>query len=157
VDPAEWNAHAWKLASDSDPTMRDPTEAVRLAELAVAADPKNAVYVRTLGVARYRAGDFTAAIEALKRSIDAGGFNARNAFFLAMAHARLGDREEAGQWYLQANRWTRQKQTTNAELRRFREEAAAVLDVADDKRRGPQRAPNAPPLSKDARPGMKPE
>lgn len=76
-DAQEWNAHAWKLATDSDVNQRDPAEAVRLAERAVEAEPKNAAYLNTLGVARYRAGDFRGSINALKHSFDVDGVNAR--------------------------------------------------------------------------------
>jgi Flp pilus assembly protein TadD len=157
VIPADWNARAWKLATDFDPSRRDPAEAVRLAELAVAADPKNLVYVRTLGVARYRAGDLNGAIEALKRSNDGSGYSGPCGFFLAMAHARLGQDEEAGRSYLEAHRWMRQKYPNNSELRRFREEAATVLDVAGDKALRKPPAPSGSPLpSKNARPAAKP-
>ena len=90
LNPAEWNAQAWKLATDPDPSARNPIEAVRLAERTVAAEPKNADFVKTLGVARYRAGDFAGSIEALNRSIDGQGLSGQAAFFLAMAQARLG-------------------------------------------------------------------
>ncbi len=73
ASPAEWNAHAWKLATDHDPSARNPIEAVRLAEQTVASDPKNGDYVKTLGVARYRAGDLAGSIEALNRSVEWSG------------------------------------------------------------------------------------
>jgi serine/threonine protein kinase len=156
LNPVEWNNHAWRLATDPDPSARDSTEAVRLAEQAVAAEPNNAGYVSTLGVARYREGDFRASIEALNRSMVSRGLNGDDAFFLAMAHARLGRHAEAQDWYRKADEWTRAKKPKNAELKRFREEASAVLDVANEKTIEPKPSPNDPPLSKGPAPATTP-
>jgi serine/threonine protein kinase len=144
-DPNEWNTLAWKLATDSDINQRDPAEALRLAEKAVATAPKNANYLTTLGVARYRTGDFPGAIEAFARSHDGRKPTGRDAFFLAMAEARLGRDREAQGWYATANQWMRQNDPRDAVLRRIREEAFAVLDVANDRPRTPTQ-----PSSKDA-------
>ena len=147
-DPGEWNTLAWKLTMDSDINQRDPAQAVPLAEKAVAAEPKNFSYLTTLGVARYRTGDFAGAIESLTRSLDSRGPSGRNGFFLAMAHARLGNDGEAQRWYATANHWMRQNEPRNAELERIREEAFAVLDVANDPvRRAVQSAPKGKPAS----------
>lgn len=148
ASPAEWNAHAWKLATDPDPSARNPIEAVRLAEQTVASDPKNGDYVKTLGVARYRAGDLAGSIEALNRSVDGQGLNGSAGFFLAMAQARLGRHAEAQVWYRSADEWMRANQPNDAALRRFRGEAAAVLDVADDK---PAEKPPGPPRARSRR------
>ena len=126
------------------------------AVMGYAAYGQNPLYQKTLGVSRYRAGDFSAAIEALKRSIEGRGFNGPEAFFLAMAHARLGQHDAAGNWYLQANRWTRQNHPNDAELRRFREEAVAVLDVADDRAPRTQKMPEKPPAPIGTAPASKP-
>ncbi len=131
-NPQEWNNHAWKLATDQDPGQRDPAQAVKLAEQAVAAEPANTSYANTLGVARYRAGDFAGAIQTLSLSENAREFVSHNAFFLAMAHARLGHHDEAAQWYTKASDWMRVHDPGNGELKRFRAEAAAVLEVAKD-------------------------
>ncbi len=69
---------------------------------------------------------------------------------------RLGRGSEAQQWYARANRWMRQNSPQDAELKRFREEAYAVLDVANDTiRPATQPAPKAPPGSKPAVPAGK--
>jgi hypothetical protein len=140
-NPQEWNNRAWSLATAADPNLRDPAEALRLAEQAVAAKPKSADYYNTLGVARYRSGDFRGAIDALKYSFERSGRRAHDAFFLAMAYARLGDHDDARAWYTTADGWMRQNKPNDAELRRFRVEAVAVLDVADD---GATRSPPRP-------------
>jgi hypothetical protein len=132
-NPMEWNNHAWKLATDEDPSGRDPAQALRLAEQAVTAEPQNMSFANTLGVARYRAGDFAGAIQTLSLPENARDFVSHNGFFLAMANARLGHHDEAAKWYAKANDWMRQHDPGNDGLQRFREEAAAVLEVAKDK------------------------
>ena len=150
VNPMEWNSLAWKMATDQDPAARNPAEAVKVAERAVNADPKNGMYLNTLGVARYRAKDFSGAIDALNRSILARGLNAEDAFFLAMAHARLSRQAEAKEWYGKANQHLQDTQANNSEVRRFREEAAAVLEALDDRPLGAAPTPSAPAAAKDA-------
>jgi hypothetical protein len=53
-----------------------------------------------------------------------------NAFFLAMAHWRLGEKAEARGWYDQGVQWMDKQQPQNEELRRFRAEAAQLLGLA---------------------------
>jgi tetratricopeptide (TPR) repeat protein len=132
-NPQEWNNHAWKLATDSDPSHRDPAQALKLAEQAVTAEPQNTSFANTLGIARYRTGDFAGAIQTLSIPDNVREFVSHNGFFLAMAHARLGHHDDAAQWYTRANDWMNQHDSGNDELQRFREEAAAVLSVVKDK------------------------
>jgi hypothetical protein len=155
--PDDLHTNAWKFATDPDPSARNPAEAVRLAERAVAADAKNCLYLKTLGVARYRAGDFSGSIEALKGSIDSEGLNGDDAFFLAMAQARLGRHAEALEWYEKADQWMRTNESSDAEVKRFREEAAAVLDVVAGKPIEAKPAPVNAPASNDAAPATKPK
>jgi hypothetical protein len=129
---------------------------VRLAELAVAADSKSITYYNTLGVARYRLGDFGTAIDALNQSFAAHGSDGHDGFFLAMVHARLGHHAEARDYARKADEWMRANQPNNAELIRFRAEAAAVLDVAGDKTAAHSQVQNiAPTASKNAAPAVK--
>ncbi len=99
----------------------------------MAAEPKNTGQANTLSIARYRTGDFAGAIQTLALSEKSSDVESHNAFFLAMAHARLGQHDEAAKWYAKAIEWMRQRDPNNRELQRFREEAAAVLEVAKDK------------------------
>ena len=64
--------------------------------------PDADVYWNTLGVAYYRAGDYASAAAALNRATAIGGGTAFDDVFLAMAHARLGDLEEARRELTQA-------------------------------------------------------
>jgi serine/threonine protein kinase/tetratricopeptide (TPR) repeat protein len=116
------NALAWILANCPDQELRDTSRAVNLANETVKRASENGDYWNTLGAARYRAGDYRGAVEALKKSMDfRKGGDASDRFFLAMAHWRLGDKEQARQFYDQAVQWTEEKKKTgDEELGRFR-------------------------------------
>jgi serine/threonine protein kinase/Flp pilus assembly protein TadD len=125
---------AWLLATCRDTSLRDPRLAVEEAKKAVALAPKEGGYWNTLGVAQYRAGDWKAALGALRRSMDLQkGGDSRDWFFLAMAHWQLGDKGQARQWYAQAVREMAKHDPKNEELRRFRTEAAQLLGVKEEK------------------------
>jgi serine/threonine protein kinase/Tfp pilus assembly protein PilF len=136
------NDLAWMLVTAPDPRLHDPAEAVRLATRASEQYPKAPNVWNTLGVARYRAGEYRAAIAALGKAEELGrgqefGFNA---LFLAMAHWRLGERDEARRWYDRAVAWIAKEKPGDDELRRFRAEAEGLLHVAD----GPPETERAP-------------
>jgi len=124
------NELAWLLATHPNPKFRDPGWAVDWAKRAVELAPKEGNYLNTLGVAHYRAGDWQAALAALKKSMELRqGGNSFDWFFLAMAHEKLGDKEKARQWYDRATRWMNKNLATDEELRRFQAEATQVLGV----------------------------
>jgi hypothetical protein len=50
-------------------------------------------------------------------------------FFLAMAHARMGDKQEARKWFDRAVAWMEKNRPGDDELRRFRAEAEELLLV----------------------------
>jgi eukaryotic-like serine/threonine-protein kinase len=92
-------------------------------------------FLNTLGVARYRAGDWQAAVEALdqSRKLRQGG-DGVDWLFLAMAHQKLGHHDEARKWYTQAVQWLEQNRQALAadraqaeEFGRLRREAEEVL------------------------------
>jgi tetratricopeptide (TPR) repeat protein len=110
--------------------------AARLAAFAVALSPAEQPSLNTLGVTLYRAGRFAEAIETLGKSLKAGkgqldGFDL---FFLAMAHHRLGQRDEARRCFDRAVAWMSHLGPLNAqqakELAAFRAVAEAVLALA---------------------------
>jgi hypothetical protein len=81
-------------------------------------------------VAYYRSGDDRAAVAALETSMrmQAGG-NSFDWFFLAMAHWRLGDRNQARTWFDRAVQWMDRHKPHDGELCRFRAEAEAMLAI----------------------------
>jgi tetratricopeptide (TPR) repeat protein/tRNA A-37 threonylcarbamoyl transferase component Bud32 len=125
------NLLAWFLATAPGPGLRDAARAVRLAKKAVAARPQSGEYRNTLGVAHYRNGDDRAAVAELEAAmrLRAGG-DSFDWFFLAMAHARLGERDKARAWFDRAVQWMDRHKPHNHELRRFRAEAQAMLGEA---------------------------
>ena len=138
------NDLAWILVTAPDRKLHNPAEAVRLAEKATKLAPTFANNWNTLGLARYRAGDYRGAIAALEKSEELGkgsefGFNA---VFLAMAHSQLGERDRAHHLYDEAVRWMDKNKPDDDELRRFRTEAAEVLlakdRAASETKKGPR-------------------
>jgi Flp pilus assembly protein TadD len=130
-DPAVNNERAWFLATSLEPRLRDAALAVRLAKKAVAARPQDADYRNTLGVAHYRSGDDKAAVAELETAMTLrGGGDSFDWFFLAMAHWRLGDRDQARAWFDRAVQGMDRHKPHDGELRRFRAEAEALLAEA---------------------------
>jgi serine/threonine protein kinase/Flp pilus assembly protein TadD len=119
------------LADSGDPQVRNPARAVTEAKKAVDLSPADARYWTALGLARYRAGQWQSAVAALDRATqlrpegDAADF-----FFLAMAHAQMGDKGDAHQWYDRAVRWT-ERTGPRHDLGIYRKEAATVLGIQE--------------------------
>ena len=127
------NNLAWSLTSvPSDPWF-DPARGLALARKAVALEPTEWAFLNTLGVATFRTGDWKTATEVLKQSITFNGSTAHDLFFLAMADWHQGRKQEARKLYDGAVAWTSKKMPTDAELGRFRAEAAALLGLPCDK------------------------
>jgi tetratricopeptide (TPR) repeat protein len=107
--------------------------AVELAQKAVTGSPDAAHIVNTLGIAYYRAGDWKAAIDTLKRAdaLYRGNNFSSNAFFIAMAHWQQGEKEQARKWYVPATVWMEKYGPKNAELLCFRSEAASLLQFPE--------------------------
>jgi tetratricopeptide (TPR) repeat protein len=124
------NDLAWLLAAESESALLDPPQAVRLADEAVRLAPDLEASWNTLGVARYRAGDWAGAVEALERSVAAGppGGTAFDHFFLAMAFQRLGDEGRARDSFGRAIDWSERHRSGHPDLARFRDEAVVLLD-----------------------------
>ena len=129
------NEHAWTLSVDSDPAKRDPHRAIKLAREAVELGPKVADYWNTLGVAEYREGNWKDAISSLQkyRELRTNDAEWGNPFFLAMAHWRLGNKDEAQSWYDKGVGWMDKHGSTSDTLIRFRSEAAELLGVNEKK------------------------
>jgi hypothetical protein len=50
-----------------------------------------------------------------------------------MAHWQLGEKDKAREWYDRAVQWMDNNQPTDEELRRFRVEAAELLELKEKK------------------------
>jgi tetratricopeptide (TPR) repeat protein len=127
---AALNDLAWLLATDPDPRVHDPSQALMLAEEAVRSSGDHEASWNTLGVTRYRVGDWAGAIEALERSalasIDGLG-TAFDHYFLSMAWCRLQHEGQAREWLERGIAWTARHRLGHPPLERFREEAESLL------------------------------
>jgi tetratricopeptide (TPR) repeat protein len=127
------NNLAWSLATAPDEDLRDPAKAVEYATRAVELAPRNAFYLGTLGSARYSSGDWKGAIADLERAIGLRNAddeaNASDAFFLAMAYGQTSDKDKARAWFERAVRWIEKGDKDDPELKRFRAQAAMLLEV----------------------------
>jgi tetratricopeptide (TPR) repeat protein len=145
TSPNDLNGLAWNLATGDDPLRFDPRvagTAVELAAKAVALSPDRGDIRNTLGVARYRAGEWKGAIADLEKSIELRkGGDSNDWFFLAMAHWQLGYKDEARRWYERGVEWMDKNDPTNETLTRFRAEAAELLDVSERNKARPFTAP----------------
>jgi tetratricopeptide (TPR) repeat protein len=121
---------AWLLATSADPKLRDPSQAVELAQQAVKLAPADANNHNTLAIAHYSAGHWKLAIEALQKSIDLKkDANAHDCFYLAMAYHQLGHNQKARASYAKAIASMDRQAPGEIELRRLRAEAAKLLGV----------------------------
>jgi tetratricopeptide (TPR) repeat protein len=153
LEPGNAFAHndlAWALAMSADPPRRDPAEALAHARKAVELAPNNGSFYNTLGVAEYRAGNWDAAVAALRKAVDLKrGGDAYDWFGLALVEERLGHADEARAWFDKAVAWTRRQAPRDQELRRLWSEASERLG-----RPGPDDpAPGAPAAPKLRDPG----
>jgi WD40 repeat protein len=135
---AAHNNLAWLLLAGPK-ALRDPKQALSLTRKAVELEPKQAIYVDTLGVALYYTGHFADAIPVLQRSLreQAGQTEAFDLFFLAMCHHRLGDAAKAKDCLQRGKQWfaKRKGQLPAAwleELSAFQAEADALLAQPPD-------------------------
>jgi serine/threonine protein kinase/WD40 repeat protein len=127
------NTFAWSLVSAPGST-HDQQRALSLARRAVELAPTRVIYLNTLGVAQYRAGQDAEAIVTLEKSLAAakGESDAFDLFFLAMARYRLGRVAEARADFNRAIQWRRDHPNLtqpgwSEELDAFQAEAEAVL------------------------------
>lgn len=133
--PDPQNDLAWLLVTAADHSVWKPSDAVELATAAVELAP-SANHWNTLGVAQYRAEDFAAAVSSLKKSVELDTDRRNltsNALFLAMAHWKRGEQDEARVWYDQATKSMGDNSLVDDELGRFRAEARTVLNVGTDR------------------------
>ena len=112
-----------------------PSSALALARKAVALTPGEALYLNTLGVALYRAGQYIEAIATLEKSLAAskGESDAFDLFFLAMARYKLGQVAQARAEFDRAIQWRREHTKSaqtgwNEDLDAFQAEGQALLN-----------------------------
>jgi serine/threonine protein kinase/Flp pilus assembly protein TadD len=120
-------------ANCPDPRFRNVQEAVQLAQKATKLEPTRDYHWLALGLAGYRAGQFKQAIVDLQKPKHLIAQESTTAwFFLAMAYWQVGDKEQARKLYNQASECLEKNQLEDTEeLRRFRAEAATILEIEE--------------------------
>ena len=121
--PQTANLLAWVAVLAPD-ALNDPTAAIDRAKIAVTGMPKDHAAANTLGAAYYRAGKYKEAINSLQKAItlhDKGG-SPQDYLFLAMAHAKLKQTNDARKWLKKAQLWmdNQQRQELEEELHKVR-------------------------------------
>jgi tetratricopeptide (TPR) repeat protein len=130
---------AWVLTIACDEELRDLPKALDLAKKAAELRPKDAFSWGIYGTARYRTGDWKGAIAYLDKAMGLNTTRDRDrnsaiiGFFLAMAHWQLGEKDKARAWFAKAVQWVEKGNKDNAELKRFRAEAAELLGIEETK------------------------
>jgi tetratricopeptide (TPR) repeat protein/tRNA A-37 threonylcarbamoyl transferase component Bud32 len=132
------NTMAWNLATFPDPKQRDLPRAIEVAKKTVLAEPRNANYWNTLGVACYRAGQYAEALQAFDKSMmlrDGGdGFDW---FFVAMAHWKLHNARQAIDYLHKAQVWKKSEQVAAKELLGVDEEAQRLIQESTSQQTHP--------------------
>jgi serine/threonine protein kinase/tetratricopeptide (TPR) repeat protein len=123
IDADHILAHAalgWKLATAADPQQ------------VVDREPQKPNHWSNLGVALLQAGSAQAAVETLEEADRRWNGDLHHRIFLAIAYWQVGEKQKAHEAFDKATEWIDKKQPENAELRRFRSEAEALLKSAAD-------------------------
>lgn len=122
------NDFAWFLSTRPDPEGGDRTEAVTLARQTTEAEPNDPVYWNTLALALCRAGDDLGALEAAERAMDlADASTGFDSVVLALAHARIGRKDDARRWLAAAKQWRKHNRVDGETLDALIREAEAAL------------------------------
>jgi tetratricopeptide (TPR) repeat protein len=134
---------AWLLANCPDSHVRNPEEAIRLARRGIELVPADGHIWQVLGMARYRAGEWTDAVACLERAMTLrGGGEAPDHFFMAMTKCRLGHRDQARSWYQRGIKHMERPESRaglsigNPEVDRLRSEAAELLGLSGSAAKG---------------------
>jgi serine/threonine protein kinase/tetratricopeptide (TPR) repeat protein len=134
-DPMMNNDLAWVLALWPDRTGQDVKESLDKAVKAVASKPAVGAFWNTLGLARYRAGQWHEAAQALRRSMELrDGGDGFDWYLLALAVERLGEHDRAREWYDMADRWMTAQGAPDADLLVLRREAQRELAMGSSQR-----------------------
>jgi WD40 repeat protein len=130
LDPRNARAHnnlAWTLAVGPQ-ELRDTSTALVSAAAAVAEEPSQQTYRNTLGIVQFQAGQCDNAVLTLNESVSMRGFyDSHDAFFLAMAHWKRGEKDVAREWLQKAVDWMNKNASSDPELMQFRQEAEQLI------------------------------
>jgi hypothetical protein len=123
---------AWQLATSPDTRFHDVPRSLVLAQQATDRVPQHGVYWTTLGAARYAAGDYPAAVQALEKGATLPNYwGCCPRFLLAMAKAQQGKKADARHWYAEGVAWMEQHELRFVESLRVRAEAEKLLGMEE--------------------------
>src|SRR5262249_38780464 len=124
------NDLAWYLVTCPEPRIRDAARAVKHVEQALALKPEAWQFWNTLGVARYRLGDWKGTIRAMAQAsqMDGGteGADGGDCLCMGMAYWRLEEREPPRESFQKALRLIEKNSRPTLEWQQFRTEAEAL-------------------------------
>ncbi len=127
---AEYNSFAWQLVVPRDPAERNPARAIELLEKALKLRPREARLWLTMGMARYRAGQWSEALAAFDQYDELWPRPVIGVFFRAMALWQLGDKDAARTCYETASARIDESAPHDMYLQQFRAEAAELLEMS---------------------------
>ncbi len=126
------NDVAWYLATSPELELRDSRRAVELADKAVKLAPETAIYWNTLGMARYRAGDFASSLKALMKAMQLrDAKSADDWLIMAMVEWRLDQKSRARQLFTHARHRIEAESINDQELMRIHREAASLIGLPE--------------------------
>jgi serine/threonine protein kinase len=129
---------AFFFAACPDPKFRNAGQAAELAQQAVNHAPEVKLSWIVLGIGRYRSGNWNGTLDALDQSrklsqgasdIQRSLFSSMEAFYLALAHWRLKQKEEATHWYEKAVEEMQKGGSQIRDLQNLKAEAAELLGI----------------------------
>jgi len=137
---AEHRYHlAWLLTNCQRGELRDPQKAAILARELTVEAPGNPAYWNCLGVASYRLGLWDSSAQTLEKARGLRGFDdARDWFFLAMAHWQLKRVGQAWEEYRRARQAFEKTMPGSLEVRRIAEEASRLIEGGQGKSTSPR-------------------
>ncbi|HKI18615.1 MAG TPA: hypothetical protein VKA15_12080, partial [Isosphaeraceae bacterium] len=138
-NPSALNNASWLIVQKSGQAIEEYRRALRYAEAACKLVPEDGPTANTLGVARYRAGQYREAIPDLERSIrlnapQFGGPTPADLAFLAMSHQKLGQTAEALKTIEKLRAlMARKPWSTDDESKVFFQEAVSLIQTSGTK------------------------
>jgi tetratricopeptide (TPR) repeat protein len=123
---------ATHLADFPETRLRNIARATALAEEATRLTPRVPDPWASLGLVRYRAGDWKGTITAMEKTLELSpGGDGQAWFFLAMARQQLGEKDRAREEFDRAVRWMKTNRSSDEDMLMFRAEAVALLGVPE--------------------------
>ncbi|HTQ39404.1 MAG TPA: protein kinase [Pirellulales bacterium] len=140
------NSIAWDIVVTPQASLSPEAVqlAIKLAQQAFDAEPQDGNIANTLGVVYYRTGNWSKAIDVLRRARELNGLHlvSSDGYFLAMAMAKLGRDDEAQRWFQASDRWLAAYELDKKEELAFRSEAAAELKITAEPLKAVDKTPD---------------